>query len=203
MKSMKLLTFATIAVSFSIFLSSCSKPAAQQEADAAKKNDAATVVEVTTTNATAKDLPSYFEATGTLASDAQTDVAPTIGGRIIEVNFDVGRYVNRGDVLVRLDPQDAQIRLQQASRQVEQAKVQIEQVKATVKQAQAGVEQAKANVRQQQIRLGLTEGSNFDINGFSQVLALKAQLDLAEKELRRTENFSAREMYRGRNTISV
>ena len=32
------------------------------------------------------------------ASDAQTDVAPTVGGKITAVNFDLGSYVNKGDV---------------------------------------------------------------------------------------------------------
>jgi len=142
---------------------------------------------VTTANAILRDVPSFFEATGTLASDAQTDVAPTVAGRIVEVNFDVGSYVNKGDVLVRLDPRDAQIRLEQAEGQVGQARAQVEQAKAAVRQAEAAVEQARANMRQQQTRLGLTEGYNFDINKFSQVLSVKAQLELAEKELKRAE----------------
>jgi RND family efflux transporter MFP subunit len=145
------------------------------------------VIDVTTANAAIKDLPTFFEATGALASDAQTDVAPTIAGKIIEVNFDIGSYVNKGDVLVRLDPQDAQIRLEQAQRQVEQANSQVLQVKATVKQAEAGVGQAIAALRQNQIRLGLLEGFTFDIEKFSQVLATKAQLTFAEKELVRAE----------------
>lgn len=53
--------------------------------------------------------------------------------------------------------------------------------------AEANVRQAEANVRQTQSRLGLTEGSTFDIETFSQVRATQAQLDLAEKELRRFE----------------
>jgi RND family efflux transporter MFP subunit len=145
------------------------------------------VIDVTTSNATIRDLPTFFEATGTLVSDAQTDVAPTIAGKIIEVNFDIGSYVNKGEVLVRLDPQDAQIRLEQAQRQVEQANSQVSQVKATVKQAEAGVGQAVAALRQNQIRLGLLEGLTFDIEKFSQVLATKAQLTFAEKELVRAE----------------
>ena len=150
-------------------------------------NSPAAIVDVTSTPAIVQNMPTYFEATGNLSSDAQTDVSPTIGGKIVEVNFDIGTYVQKGDVLVRIDPQDAQIRLQQALRQVEQGKAQVEQVKATVGQAEAGVNQAIATLRQTQIRLGLTEGSNFDINKFSQVMASRAQLDFAEKELKRAE----------------
>jgi RND family efflux transporter MFP subunit len=137
-------------------------------------------VDVTTEPAVIRPIPSYIEATGNLASDAQTDVAPTVGGKIVEVNFDIGSYVQKGDVLVRLDARDAAIRL-------EQARSQVEQQRRAVQQAEAGVEQAIANLRQTQARLGVRDGENFRIENFSQVKSITAQLELAEKELRRTE----------------
>jgi multidrug efflux pump subunit AcrA (membrane-fusion protein) len=78
-------------------------------ASSANSNTAAqpTVVDVTTAQAVVMQIPSYIEATGNLASDAQSDVAPAVGGKIIEVNFDIGSYVERGSVLIRLDPRDA------------------------------------------------------------------------------------------------
>lgn len=185
MRLVKFIQTAILITSLALFFAACGSSKA--ETNEANKKAAPEAVQVTTANAVVRDMPGYFEATGTLGSDAQTDVAPTIAGKIVEVNFDVGSYVNKGDVLVRLDPQDARIRLEQAERQVEQARTQVEQVKSTVKQAEAAVEQAKANMRQQQIRLGLTEGYNFDINKFSQVLSVRAQLELAEKELQRAQ----------------
>ena len=113
-------------------------------------------IEITTAQAVVRQIPTYFEATGNLASDAQTDVAPTVGGKIIEVNFDIGSYVEKGSVLIRLDPRDAQIRL-------EQAQAQVEQQRTAVKQAEAGVEQAVANLRQAQVRLGIKDGEVFKI----------------------------------------
>lgn len=135
-------------------------------------------VTVTTAQAVVRQIPTYFEATGSLASDAQTDVAPTVGGKIVAVNFDLGSYVNRGDVLVKLDDRDSRIRLEQAQAQVNQTQEQ-------VKQAQANVEQAIANLRQTQARLGLRDGETFNIETFSQVRSINAQLELAEKELAR------------------
>ncbi len=137
-------------------------------------------VEVTTAQAVIQPIPTYIEATGNLASDAQTDVAPAVGGKIVEVNFDIGSYVNQGDVLVRLDPRDANIRL-------EQARAQVEQQRQTVQQAEAGVEQAIANLRQTQARLGVSDGETFQIQNFSQVKSITAQLRLAETELSRAE----------------
>lgn len=146
----------------------------------ANTNNQPVIVDVTTVPAVIKPIPTYIEATGNLASDAQTDVAPAVAGKITEVNFDIGTYVNQGDVLVRLDSRDAAIR-------VEQARAQVEQQRKAVGQAEANVDQAIASLRQTQARLGVTDGQTFQIRDFSQVKTITAQLELAEKELRRAE----------------
>jgi membrane fusion protein (multidrug efflux system) len=179
MKAIKFITLAILITSFGLGITACNGSKAA-DANAANTNSAPQIVDVTTTRAIVQNMPTYFEATGTLASDAQTDVAPTVGGKITAVNFDLGSYVQKGSVLIQIDDRDARIRLEQAQAQVQQAK-------SNVQQAQAQVEAARANVRQTQSRLGLTEGSTFDIETFSQVRATKAQLDLAEKELGRAE----------------
>jgi RND family efflux transporter MFP subunit len=152
----------------------------RSSANANSATAAPTPVDVTTAQATVVPIPSYIEATGNLASDAQSDVAPAVGGKIVEVNFDVGSYVTQGSVMIRLDPRDAQIRLDQAT-------AQLEQQKNAVKQAEAQVEQAIASLRQTQARLGVVDGQNFQIKDFSQVKSITAQLELAEKELVRAQ----------------
>jgi RND family efflux transporter MFP subunit len=167
------LTNALIAVSVataSIVLSACGSKA---ESANANSNKLATIVDVTTTQAVVKPIPTYFEATGNLASDAATDVAPAVGGKIVEVNFDVGSYVTKGSVLLRLDARDAQIRLETAQAQAQQQ--------------QKALGQAVAALRQAQARLGVRDGETFDIDKFSQVKSVRANLELAEKELIRTE----------------
>ncbi len=130
-------------------------------------------IDVTTTQAVVKQIPTYFEATGNLFGDAQTDVAPVVGGKIVEVNFDVGSYVTKGSVMVRMDDRDARIRLETAQAQVEQQK--------------KAVGTAMAALRQAQIRLGVKDGEIFDIQTFSQVKSTRANLELAEKELVRAQ----------------
>jgi RND family efflux transporter MFP subunit len=153
-------------------LAGCGSKASNANSSA-NANTQSQVIDVTTTQAVVRPIPTYFEATGSLASDESTDVAPAIGGKIIEVNFDVGSYVEKGSVLVRLDDRDARIRLEQALAQLEQ------QNKA--------VNQAIAGLRQAQIRLGLKDGEVFDIETFSQVKTTKANLELAEKEYQRAQ----------------
>ncbi len=140
---------------------------------ATNTNTQTQIVDVRTTEVVVKPIPTYFEATGNLAADETTDVAPAIAGKIAEVNFDVGSFVQKGSVLIRLEDRDARIRLEQASDQV------VQQQKA--------VDQAVANLRQQQVRLGLKDGEKFDIETFSQVRSTKANLELAEKEFARAQ----------------
>lgn len=142
-------------------------------ANSANANNQPQIVDVTTTQAVVRPIPTYFEATGNLASDASVDVAPAVGGKITEVNFDVGSYVQKGSVLVRLDDRDARIRLEQAEAQVEQQR--------------AAVNTAIAALRQAQIRLNVKDGEVFNIETYSQVRSTKANLDLAEKELGRAQ----------------
>jgi multidrug efflux pump subunit AcrA (membrane-fusion protein) len=137
------------------------------------KNAAPKTVDVTVAGTEARDIPVYFEATGTLGSDAQTDVAPLVGGKIVEVNFDIGSYVTKGSVLVRLDSRDAQLKIEQTEKQAQQA--------------QDAVEQARANVRQTQARLGLSETASFNVTQIAEVKTAKAALDLAEQEYKRAE----------------
>lgn len=138
------------------------------------------IVDVTTVQAAIVPIPTYLEATGNLTSDAQTDVAPAVGGKIVEVNFDIGSYVTQGSVLVRLDARDALIRL-------DQARAQVEQQRQAVQQAEANAGQALATLRQTQARLDVRDGETFQIKDFSQVKSIAAQLELADKELKRTE----------------
>ena len=179
MRNHKLFITAILATGlYVLFTAGCGSNA--NSATTANANNQPQIIDVTTAQAVIKPIPSYIEATGNLVSDAQTDVAPAVGGKIVEVNFDIGSYVQKGDVLVRLDSRDANIRL-------EQAKAQVEQQRQAVQQAESNVEQAIANVRQTQARLGVKDGETFQIKDFSQVKTFTAQLELAEKELRRTE----------------
>ena len=173
-----LLFILLIVTSLSVFTAGCGSTA--NSATANNSNTEPQIVDVTTAQATIVPIPTYIEATGNLTSDAQTDVAPAVGGKIVEVNFDIGSYVSQGSVLLRLDPRDALIRLDQTRAQVEQAR-------QAVQQAESNADQALANLRQTQARLGVRDGETFQIKDFSQVKSITAQLELAEKELRRTE----------------
>jgi len=123
-------------------------------------------VEVTTAAAISRDLPRFFEATGSLAGDEQTDVAPQTQGKVVAVGVDIGSPVRRGQMIVKLD--DTELKLH-------------------VDQAVAQVEQAKAAVRQAEEKIGLRPGQAFDPNRVAEVAAARVTFELADKNLKRAE----------------
>jgi multidrug efflux pump subunit AcrA (membrane-fusion protein) len=131
----------------------------------AGRTEAAPVV-VTTAVATAREVPSYIQATGSLVADETSDVAPQASGQVIATPVGVGAFVRQGAVLARLNDRDARLRLQQA---------------------QAGVQQAIAGVRQAEARLGLRPGGNFDASTIPEVRNANSSLEQAQAELRLAE----------------
>ena len=163
--------FTIVVAAICPFLVSCgkSKVVANQQKEGTTAAQP-TVVQVTTAAAFSRQLPRFFEATGSLAADEQTDVAPTVAGKVIAVGVDLGSYVKQGTVLVRLDNRDAHIRLQQA---------------------EAQVVQARSSVRQAEARIGLRAGQNFDPERVAEVRNAQVGLQLAEKNLSRYERLIA------------
>ena len=151
-------------VAIAVFAVSCGGSKANVRNDA--PSAAPKIVEVTTAAAIKRDLPLFFEATGSLAGDKQTDVAPQTSGKVVAVGVDIGTPVRRGQMLVQLDDTELKLR---------------------VTQSQTQVDQAKAAVRQAEEKIGLRSNQSFDPNRVAEVAAAKVTLDLADKNLKRAE----------------
>src|SRR5215216_958614 len=163
---LKLVLLMLLLVVAGAFLASCRGSKANVRKDETAANAEPVAVDVTTAAAIKRELPRFFEATGSLAGDQQTDVAPQTSGKVVAVGVDLGSYVKRGQMLVRLD--DAELKLR-------------------VAQANAQVEQAKAAVRQAEEKIGLRPNQAFDPNRVADVAAARVTLELAEKNLQRAE----------------
>lgn len=71
-------------------------------------------------------------------------VSPRVSGVVSEVRVEENSLVKEGDVLVRLDPRDAESRVAQASAQVAHAEAQVGQSRSQITDARAKVAQAEA-----------------------------------------------------------
>jgi len=149
-----------------LIATSCGGSKANVRNDAANTSAQPAAVEVTTAAAIVRDLPRFFEATGSLTGDETTDVSPLIAGKVIAVAVELGSYVKRGQTIVRLEDVDSKLH---------------------VEQAQAQVDQAKAALRQAEEKVGIRPGQAFDIDKLPEVGNARVALELAEKNLRRSE----------------
>ncbi len=64
-------------------------------------------------------------ATGTLAADEQVLLGTKVAGRVGELLVDLGSRVRRGQVVARLDPTDAELRVDQAVAAIQQARARL------------------------------------------------------------------------------
>ena len=164
---LKVLILLLVLVVTAAFVASCRGSKANVRKEQPNANSQPAAVEgVTTAAAIKRELPRFFEATGSLAGDEQTDVAPQTSGKVVALGVDIGTYVKRGQMLIQLDESELKLRVDQAAAQLEQA---------------------KAAVRQAEEKIGLRPGQAFDPNRVAEVAAAKVALDLAEKNLQRAE----------------
>jgi multidrug efflux pump subunit AcrA (membrane-fusion protein) len=162
---LKMFLAVVLAVVSGGIFSACKKSNGQTNATASASPTPA-IIEITSMAAVSRQLPQYFEATGSLAANEQTDVAPETSGKVAAVGVDIGTFVKKGQLLVRLEDADFKDRVQQA---------------------QAQLDQTKATLEQNRAKIGLRPGQKFNPDNVPEVAAARAALDLAEKNLKRSE----------------
>lgn len=146
-------------------LAACKRSNGQTNA-AANASPTPNVVQVSTAAAVMRQLPQFFEGTGSLAANQQTDVAPETAGKVAAVGVDIGSSVRKGQMLIKIEDADFKDRIQQA---------------------QAQLDQAKATHQQNMAKIGMKPGQKFNPEAVPEVAAARAAWDLSEKTLRRYE----------------
>lgn len=147
-------------------LTGCGRSKGQPNSNGQQAGVTPAAIVVSITPAVVRQLPRFFEATGSLAANEQTDVAAETSGKVVAVGVDIGSSVRRGQMIVKLDDADFRLRVQQA---------------------QAQLEQAIATLHQNEAKIGLRPGQKFNPENVPEVAAARSALDLAERNLRRYE----------------
>ena len=112
--------------------------------------------------------------TGSLAADDKSEVGSNAAGNVSETHVDRGSFVKKGDVLVQIDPRDAQNALDEGLNAAEELRE----------------------------RLGLDESKEFRVDEVPEVEAAKIAKDLAERSFRRAETLKKRMRLPWKATIS-
>lgn len=134
----------------------------------------------------AEDIKMSVSGYGTVTPKVQVEIVPQVGGKVVEVNprFKAGGFISGAEPIVKIDPRDYELAVEQAQAVVAKAEVQLDQEKAEAKIALAEWQQLNPGtepssplvLREPQIRQAQAE-----------VKSAKATLAVAQLNLERTE----------------
>ena len=82
-----------------------------------------------------REVAQTYSADGLVEATRQSTVSAQIGGRVKEINFDVGDHVNKGQVILRIDEREAVQVLAGSQAQVLQAQANMHNAKAAYERA--------------------------------------------------------------------
>ena len=152
------------------------------------KEPTETTVSVDVAQVVKQDMRIEIQAQGTVTPQRETAILAEVKGRVIEVapSFNVGGFVSRDDILLRIDPRDYQTNLLRAQAAVESAESNLAQEKGRAqvalrewqklpKNSQRSQEAKDLYLRKPQLELAQ-----------AQLLAAQADLNTARDNLERT-----------------
>jgi RND family efflux transporter MFP subunit len=145
---------------------------------------AAGVPTVETAAVEARDVELTYSAEAVVEAVRQSTVSAQIAGRIVELRFDVGDYVKKGEVIVRIDERAAAQALAASEAQVRQAEAALRNARAEYERArqlvsqkflsQAALDRAEAEYKTAQERVSAliaSTGQAATERGFATVVA--------------------------------
>jgi RND family efflux transporter MFP subunit len=113
-----------------LLLSACGPPPGASVKKSEKKSLEKIVF--STARASAVQIPSSFQATGSFIAEESSDVAPAVGGRVAATPVEIGDFVRKGEAICVLEQREAQLKLDQARAGREQAKFILSQAQSRV-----------------------------------------------------------------------
>ena len=111
-----------------------------------------------------REVAQTYSADGLVEAVRQSTVSAQIGGRVKEINFDVGDRVNKGQVILRIDEREAVQALAGSQAQVLQAQANMQNARATYERAkqlyaQKFISQAALDKAQADYKIALAQAA--------------------------------------------
>jgi HlyD family secretion protein len=100
-------------------------------------------IEVRTEEVASRDLVSIVTASGVIQPKQKADISADLSGRVIQIAVVEGQTVNRGDLLLRIDPTQYEALVRRSEAAVAQARAQAAQSRANLLQAQSAAARAE------------------------------------------------------------
>jgi multidrug efflux pump subunit AcrA (membrane-fusion protein) len=96
-----------LCMSLILVLTACKR----DKADLTAKANAPRALEVRGVVVVPRELNNNLLTTGTILANDEVEIRTEVPGRIISINFEEGSYVNRGDLLVKINDTELQAQL--------------------------------------------------------------------------------------------
>jgi len=125
----KFILAAAVGVFLTVELASCG---GSDPKPASARANVAQAVPVSTSAAQLQDMPYYLTGLGGVSAFYTDSIKTRVDGELVQVNFKEGQFVNKGELLVIIDPRPYQVALEQAQ--------------ATLFKDQASLRDAKLNL---------------------------------------------------------
>jgi HlyD family secretion protein len=103
------------------------------------------------------DIRVPITASGLIHADLVVEVKPEASGEIIDVKVVEGTYVEAGEVLVELDPDDEQRMVDRAQADYDRARAVLTQTQVAVDRAGVNIDSAKARLKELEAQSKITE----------------------------------------------
>lgn len=100
--------------------------------------------EVEIKKVTLVDIVETVSATGKIQPEVEVKISSEVSGEILELPFKEGQQVNKGDLLVRVNPDLIQSAVSRSQATYQNIKASLEQAEATLKQAKADYDRNKS-----------------------------------------------------------
>lgn len=195
---------ACVMISASVTLTGCGESADNKEnAESEVDED---IIEVEVVNPVTGNIEVSTQFMGTLEMKDETEVFPMASGKITDTFFNVGDYVNEGDILFTIDDEAAKLQLQNAQATYTTAKVGAQQQIGalqmkrdsnvdTVQTAQEGISKVQDSFNYMEEKYGDVEEKKQDLEDDKH--DLKKDLKKINDKIKKAKNELEDELTRG------
>lgn len=161
--------------------------ALETEAPAPARGERAAVA-VETAPVGRRDMRDLARFSGTLEPRVQLAVAARVGGLLEQLSVDIGDSVSRGQVVARIDDEEARQLLAQARAELAVAEAQLSEAQAALTEAQRGLERTERLSRQGAASASQLDAARTQAESQSARVALgRAQIEQREASVRAAE----------------
>jgi HlyD family secretion protein len=139
------------------------------------------------------DLSQEVNAAGSVSSNLDVDIRCRASGEVIELPYDIGDFIKKGAVLLKLDPADEIVALREAQVTMDQDTSKLEVARKTVEEAELDLDtatyKAAADVQSEKVKtINARKKADRQLDLLNRALSSQEQYETAESDAAEAED---------------